>query len=64
MYETAILDISKGRAKPQGHRLQHNPPPSTQSCEITSNNNSTIYLPNDEWDKKYPFSYAAIWRRL
>ncbi|RYP13401.1 hypothetical protein DL767_010759 [Monosporascus sp. MG133] len=62
--ETTGASLAEDLAKRHGHGLQDDPQSSAEFIGIRSNHDGTIYLPNDERDKKHPFSYEAMRRRL
>ncbi|KAK0655337.1 hypothetical protein B0T16DRAFT_451038 [Cercophora newfieldiana] len=62
--ETDGASLAEAGAKHNGHGLQHDPRLSAELCGKTSNRDGTICLDNDTWDKRFPFSPAAIRRRL
>ncbi|KAK4150043.1 hypothetical protein C8A00DRAFT_37350 [Chaetomidium leptoderma] len=61
--ETNAASLAEDRATRHGHGMQPDSRPSEEPCGTTSNQDGSICLVNDEWDRRFPFSHQAIRRR-
>ncbi|KAK4243401.1 hypothetical protein C7999DRAFT_36272 [Corynascus novoguineensis] len=61
--ETDAASLAEHRATRHDRRCQQDPWPPAEPCGTTPNHDGSICLPNDEWDKRYPFSREALRRR-
>ena len=61
--ETNAASLAEDRATRHGNGMQPDSRPSEEPCGTTSNQDGSICLDNDEWDRRFPFSHQAIRRR-
>jgi hypothetical protein len=61
--ETNDASLAGDKTTRHGHALEHDTRPSRSSCKTMSSRDGSICLPNDEWDKRFPFSHQAVLSR-
>ncbi|KAK4151943.1 hypothetical protein C8A00DRAFT_35416 [Chaetomidium leptoderma] len=62
--ETDAASLAEHGAIHHSHGMQHSSRPSEKPSGTTSNHDGSICLDNKEWDRRFPFSYQALQRRL